>query len=356
MMNVHEPPVTLLIAAYNEAEDIRAKAVNTLELDYPSDQCDILFVTDGSNDGTEKILREFMHDPRVRVLHDAERRGKLAAVERGMKYVPSPIVILTDANTLLNKSAVRNIVRHYSDPNVGAVAGEKRIRRELQREGSGAGEGLYWRYESALKRLDSELHSVVGAAGELFSFRKELYRPVPPDSIIEDFHLSMCIAAEGYRVVYEPEAFAEEEPSASLREEMKRKIRICAGGFQSIVRLAPLLNMKRYGILSFQYISHRVLRWAVTPFLLPVLFLLNGALAADGGLFYRSLFAGQIIFYSAAFAGYLLERRDIRSGPFIAPLYFTLMNIAAYAGLVRYLRGTQSAVWEKAQRKQKGTP
>jgi hypothetical protein len=145
-------------------------------------------------------------------------------------------------------------------------------------------------------------------------------------------------------------------PPASLREEMKRKIRICAGGFQSIVRLAPLLNMKRYGILSFQYISHRVLRWAVTPFLLPVLFLLNGALAADGGLFYRSLFAGQIIFYSAAFAGYLLERRDIRSGPFIAPLYFTLMNIAAYAGLVRYLRGTQSAVWEKAQRKQKGTP
>ncbi len=350
-MTHNEPQVTLLIAAYNESDCIRNKAVNTLELDYPADKCDILFVTDGSNDGTEKILREFMHDPRVRVLHAPVRRGKLAAVDRGMKYVPSPIVILTDANTLLNKSAVRNIVRHYSDPNVGAVAGEKRIRKELLKDGSGAGEGLYWRYESALKRLDSELHSVVGAAGELFSFRKELYRPVPPDSIIEDFHLSMCIAAEGYRVVYEPEAFAEEEPSASLSEEMKRKIRICAGGFQSIVRLAPLLNVKRYGILSFQYISHRVLRWAVTPFVLPVLLFLNAVLASDGNLFYRILFAGQIAFYLSALIGYLLETSDRRSRLFIAPLYFTLMNIAAYAGLIRYLRGTQSAVWEKAQRK-----
>ncbi len=351
----NEPQVTLLIAAYNESDCIRNKAVNTLELDYPADKCDILFVTDGSNDGTEKILREFMHDPRVRVLHDAERRGKLAAVERGMKYVPSPIVILTDANTLLNKDAVRNIVRHYTDANVGAVAGEKRIRKERLKDGSGAGEGLYWKYESALKRLDSELHSVVGAAGELFSFRKELYRAVPADSIIEDFHLSMCIAADGYRVVYEPEAFAEEEPSASFSEEMKRKIRICAGGFQSIVRLAPLLNMKRHGILSFQYISHRVLRWAVTPFVLPVLLFLNAVLAADGNLFYRILFAGQIVFYLSALTGYLLETFDRRSRLFIAPLYFTLMNIAAYAGLIRYLRGTQSAVWEKAQRKQKET-
>ncbi|MFZ4619976.1 MAG: glycosyltransferase family 2 protein [Bacteroidota bacterium] len=350
-MEQNEPQVTLLIAAYNEAECIRAKAVNTLELDYPSEKCDILFVTDGSTDGTEKLLREFMHDPRVRVLHDAERRGKLAAVERGMRYVPSPIVILTDANTLLNKDAVRNIVRHYADPNVGAVAGEKRIRKERMKDGSGAGEGLYWRYESALKRLDSELHSVVGAAGELFSFRKELYRAVPADSIIEDFHLSMCIAADGYRVVYEPNAFAEEEPSASFSEEMKRKIRICAGGFQSIVRLRSLMNIKRYGLLSFQYISHRVLRWAVTPFVLPVLFLLNAILSLDGNIFYQVIFAGQIVFYVSALVGYILEKFNRRSRIFIAPLYFTLMNIAAYAGLIRYLRGTQSAVWEKAQRK-----
>jgi cellulose synthase/poly-beta-1,6-N-acetylglucosamine synthase-like glycosyltransferase len=252
---------------------------------------------------------------------------------------------------MLNREALRMIVRHYADPRVGAVAGEKRIRKDLQADGNGAGEGLYWKYESALKRLDSELYSVVGAAGELFSFRTELYRPVPPDSIIEDFHLSMCIAADGYRVIYEPDAFAEEEPSASFREEMKRKIRICAGGFQSMVRLKPLLNVKRYGILSFQYISHRVLRWAVTPFLLPVLFILNGLLAFDGSQFYRAMFIAQIIFYSAALSGYLLEKFHLRSRFFIAPLYFTLMNIAAYAGLFRYLKGTQSAIWEKAQRK-----
>ncbi len=347
----YEPNITLLIAAFNEADCIREKAINSLELDYPHEKCDILFVTDGSTDGTEKILRQFMYDTRIRVLHKQERLGKLAAVDRSMKYVPSPIVILTDANTMLNKEAIRNIVRHYNDPRVGAVAGEKRIRKDLQKDGNGAGEGLYWKYESALKRLDSELHSVVGAAGELFSFRRELYRSVPPDSIIEDFHLSMCIAADGFRVIYEPDAFAEEQPSASFQEEMKRKIRICAGGFQSMVRLKSLLNINKYGVLSFQYISHRVLRWAVTPFLLPLLFIVNGILAYNESHFYQLLFAGQTLFYVAAFFGYLLEKINLRSKLLIAPLYFTLMNIAAYAGLFRYLKGTQSAIWEKAQRK-----
>lgn len=347
----YEPNITLMIAAFNEADCIRDKAINSLELNYPHDKYDILFITDGSTDGTEKILREFMSDSRIRVFHNGERRGKLAAVDRGMKYIPSQIVVLTDANTMLNKEALRNIVRHYENPMVGAVAGEKRIRKDLQNEGSGAGEGLYWKYESALKRLDSELHSVVGAAGELFSFRKELYRSVPPDSIIEDFHLSMCIAADGFRVIYEPDAFAEEQPSASFQEEMKRKIRICAGGFQSIVRLKPLLNVNKFGILSFQYISHRVLRWAVTPFVLPFLFIINGILAFKGGMFYQYVFWGQIIFYTSAFVGYVLEMLQLRSKLFIAPFYFTLMNVAAYAGLARYLKGTQSAVWEKAQRK-----
>lgn len=348
MTNSNTPGVTLLIAAYNEAECIRDKALNSLAIDYPSDRFDILFVTDGSTDGTEKILREFLHDDRVRVFHDQERRGKLAAVDRVMRYVPSPIVVLTDANTMLNKDAVKNIVRHYADPHVGAVAGEKRIRRT---GGNGAGEGVYWRYESFLKRLDSELHSVVGAAGELFSFRRELYRPVPPDSIIEDFHLSMLIAADGYRVVYEPEAFAEEEPSPSFREEMKRKVRICAGGFQSMDRLRPLLNIRRYGLLSFQYISHRVLRWAVAPFLLPLLFALNGALAVSGSPFFQILFALQLAFYGSAGLGYILGSRGIRSRLLITPFYFLLMNAAAYAGLYRYIRGTQSVLWEKAQRK-----
>jgi biofilm PGA synthesis N-glycosyltransferase PgaC len=347
----YEPNVTILIAAFNEADCIREKAMNSLALDYPQEKCDILFVTDGSTDGTDKILRQFMHDSRIRVLHKPDRQGKLAAVDRAMMYIPSPIVILTDANTLLNKEAIHNIVRHYTNPTVGAVAGEKRIRKDLQKEGNGAGEGLYWKYESFLKRLDSELNSVVGAAGELFSFRKELYRSVPPDSIIEDFHLSMCIAADGFRVIYEPNAYAEEQPSASFREEMKRKVRICAGGFQSMSRLNKLLNINKYGLLTFQYFSHRVLRWAVTPFLLPILFILNGFLAFNENHYYQLLFVGQILFYSAAALGYMLENINLRSKLLIAPLYFTLMNVAAYAGLIRYLRGTQSAIWEKAQRK-----
>ncbi len=346
-----EPHVTLLIAAYNEADIIRDKALNSLSLNYPSDKMDILFVTDGSSDGTQKILREFSYDARIRVLHSDKRRGKLAAVDRAMQYADSPIVILSDANTLLNRDAVKNIVRHYSDPLVGAVAGEKRIRKELQTDTTGAGEGLYWKYESALKRMDSELYSVVGAAGELFSFRRSLYRAVPADSIIEDFHLSLCIAADGYRVRYEPGAYAEEAPSASLREEMKRKIRICAGGFQSVSRLTALLNIKKYGVLSFQYISHRVLRWVIAPLLLPVIFAANLFLAGEQNVMYQWLLIAQAGFYSAALIGLIMDLLNKRSTVFVAPLYFVLMNAAAYAGFARFVSGSQSAVWEKAQRK-----
>ncbi|MBK8046939.1 MAG: glycosyltransferase family 2 protein [Anaerolineales bacterium] len=345
------PAVSLIIPAYNEAGAIAEKFENSLALDYPRERLTIVFVTDGSNDGTDTLLQSLQTPPgaTITVLHSAERRGKLAAVERVMPTITTPITVFSDANTLLNHAALQNLVRHYTDPSIGAVAGEKRVHMEAAAGVQGVGEGLYWKYESWLKRLDAELYSVVGAAGELFSVRTTLYESVPPDSIIEDFELSMRIAMRGYRVAYAPDAYAVEEHSSSLGEEWKRKVRISAGGLQSVIRLRSVLNPFRYGILSFQYISHRVLRWTLAPLLLPVIFLANAGLMGAGVL-YVVLLIGQLLFYGAALAGLMLEQLGLRVKLFYIPMYFCVMNCAVYVGALRLLRGKQSAVWEKAQR------
>lgn len=341
------PTVTLLVAAYNEQADIEEKIKNSLDLHYPKEKLRLLFVTDGSNDKTPEIVAGY---PQVDLLHQAERRGKIAAVARAMPQVQSEITVFTDANTMLNPEALEKIVRHYQQPEVGAVAGEKRVSSAEIDAAAGAGEGFYWKYESTLKRWDSQLHSVVGAAGELFSIRTELFEHVPADTLIEDFYMTLRIAQKGYRVVYEPEAVALEGPSANSREELKRKIRIAAGGIQAVVRLKALLNPFRYGILSFQYISHRVLRWTLAPLALLFLLLCNIVLALQGDVLYQFLLLAQLLFYAAALAGYYLESRKIKLKLFFIPYYFFLMNYAVYAGFFRYLRGRQSVLWERAQR------
>lgn len=342
------PAVTFVVAAYNEAGFIRQKIENTLELDYPEEKFDILFVTDGSSDETPDIIREY---PRFRLFHSPERKGKIHAVNRIMQYITSPIVIFCDANTNLNRMAIRNIVRHYQYPFVGGVAGEKKIFSNEKENASGAGEGLYWKYESFLKKKDSEVFSVVGAAGELFSVRTELYEPPAEDMIIEDFYLSLRVATRGYRFIYEPEAVATETASVSVGEEWKRKVRICAGAFQAMRKLTYLLNPFRYGMLSFQYISHRVLRWTLGPVFLPLVLLSNLWLAWTGSQFYSIVLALQVSFYALAFLGFIMRDKNVSIRGFFVPFYFVVMNVSVYAGFRRYVKGKQSVMWEKAKRK-----
>jgi cellulose synthase/poly-beta-1,6-N-acetylglucosamine synthase-like glycosyltransferase len=341
------PLVTLLVAAYNEADIIRDKIKNTLELDYPKNKLEIFFVTDGSTDRTPEIVKEY---PAIQLFHSFERKGKIHAVNRVMKSVKTPIVIFCDANTDLNREAIKYIVRHYQDPTIGGVAGEKRILSKDKDNASGSGEGLYWKYESFLKKKDAEVYSIVGAAGELFSVRTELFEEPAENMIIEDFYLSMRITAKGYRFAYEPDAFAMETASASVKEEWKRKVRISAGGFQAMAKLSYLLNPFRYGVLSFQYISHRVLRWTLAPLFLPIIFFTNVWLAFSGIPFYQLTMILQVLFYGLAFSGYLLRDKKIGIKGFFVPYYFAVMNLSVYFGLNRYLRGKQSVVWEKAKR------
>ncbi len=347
----YEPDVTLFVAAYNEKEFIAEKIKNCHELDYPREKLHIMWITDGSDDGTPEELKKYEG---VQVFHLPQRSGKIGAMNRGMKFVETPVVVFCDANTLLGKESIRRIVRLFSDPKVGCVSGEKRIFDKDKDSAAGAGEGLYWKYESTLKKWDAELYTVVGAAGELFAIRTELYEEVERDTLLDDFIISLRVAQKGYTIQYDPEAYAIETSSANVKEELKRKIRISAGGIQSVVRLRSLLNIFKYGILSFQYISHRVLRWTLAPLSLLLMLPTGLFLALKYGIFttkfYPILYWLQILFYLSALLGWYLENRSIRLKVLFVPYYFFIMNISVFLGLKRYLKGSQTVNWERAKR------
>ncbi|MEP7278929.1 MAG: glycosyltransferase family 2 protein [Bacteroidota bacterium] len=343
-----EPAVALVIAAYNEKDYIQDKITNTLALDYPEDKLGIYIITDGSDDNTPETIKKY---PRIRLLHQATRQGKAAAMNRAMGFISEPIVVFCDANTGLNTACIREIVKFYADARVGAVAGEKKIQQPAQAGVASAGEGFYWKYESFLKKQDSDFYTVVGAAGELFSLRSALYQPIEAGVLIEDFVLSLRIAQKGYLVKYAPGAYATESGSASIKDEQKRKIRISAGGFQAMFMLRSLLNIFKYGILSFQYISHRVLRWSVTPVCLLLLLPLNIVLVIrTAGTVYDILLVMQLFFYFAGLLGWFFANRNIKVKALYIPYYFLFMNISVLWGFKRFIKGQQSVLWEKAAR------
>lgn len=338
------PTVTLLVAAFNEEDVIAAKIENSFALDYPKDLLEILVVADGSADGTCEVVSGYA-DRGVKLLFQAERLGKNHAVNRAVPTAQGEILVFSDANAFFEPDALRMLVRNFGDPDVALVAGEKRV---AAGDGTvGAGEGLYWRYESWLKRLDSGVSSVMGAAGEIFAVRKALYQPPAADAIIEDFMLSMGLVMDGWRVVYEPKAIAIEEASPTAREEFKRKVRIVAGGWQAVVRLWPLLTPV-HGLVAFQYVSHRVLRWVAVPFLLPVIVALNLMLAAQP--LYQALLGLQAAFYTLAAVGWVLERRGLTWKPAYLPFFFVFLNWAAACGAWRFWTRTQAVTWEKVRR------
>ncbi|MBI9039309.1 MAG: glycosyltransferase family 2 protein [Bacteroidales bacterium] len=348
----YEPEVTLLVAAYNEKDYIDAKVKNSFDQSYPKEKIKNVWVTDGSDDGTPELLKKY---DGVTVYHKDERAGKIAAMNRGMDFVETPIVIFSDGNTTLGIDAVKEIVKLFRNPKVGCVSGEKRIVQKGVDAAAGAGEGIYWKYESTLKKWDAELYSVVGAAGELFAIRTELYQHVEKDTLLDDFIISLRVAKKGYTIQYNPEAYAIETASANVKEELKRKIRISAGGIQSILRLPELLNPFKYGVLSFQYISHRVLRWTLAPLSLLFIFLLNLVLSIKIGFFdfnniYTWLFWGQVVFYILALIGWYLENKKIKIKILFIPYYFFIMNLSVYLGFNRFIKGKQSVKWERAKR------
>lgn len=343
-----EPPsVAVLIPAYNEEDVIEDKILNSISLDYPTLKKDIYVITDGSTDRTVEIVKKYNN---VILLHKDERSGKVGAVNRAMDLIHAEVTVSTDANTLLNRDALKHLAASFSDPEVVAVSGEKKIISDRSENASGAGEGLYWKYESALKRLDSQVNTMVGAAGELIAYRTCRFERIPENMIIEDFFMTMRFAEKGYKVAYEPKAYAVEKPSASVKDELIRKVRISAGAFQAILSFKHLLNPSHFNMLSFQYLSHRVLRWTLAPIALVTL-LFSNLVIVDSSEFYSNLAALQVTFYLMAGMGYLLKRFKLKMKMLHVPFYFCMMNYAVIIGFFRFMRGEQSVIWEKSLRR-----
>ncbi|MGQ8337494.1 glycosyltransferase family 2 protein [Sunxiuqinia sp. A32] len=346
------PRVCMFVTAYNEVEYVDQKVNNTYSLNYPKDRLQYLWLTDGSNDGTPELLKKYPH---IQVQHQIERKGKINAMNRGMNYVQAPIIIFSDSNTVLAKDTIIEIVEQFEDPKVGCVAGEKRIVDQKDDNAAGSGESIYWQFESFIKNMDSQLNSAIGAVGELFAIRRELYEEIENDTLLDDFIISLQIAKKGYRIAYTPKAYAIESASVNVKEELKRKSRIASGGIQTVIRMPELLNPFKYGLLSFQYISHKVLRWTIAPFALFLLFIINFLILAQANLwfettFYTLFFYLQLIMYFAAIIGWIIENQKLKLKFFFIPYYFTAMNYASIKGIFRYLLGLQSVVWEKSKR------
>ena len=342
------PEVTLMICAYNEEDIIKEKMENMRQLNYPKDKLCVMWVTDGSNDHSNELLSQYDD---ITLVTSTERKGKAAAMQHGLEVNKAPFVIFTDANTMLNTEAITEIMTLFLHEDVGCVSGEKRVAARHEGQVAAEGEGMYWKYESTLKQWDSDLYSAMGAAGELFAVRMSCYKPAPSNALLDDFMISMLILRNGHKIAYTSKAYAMEFGSASMHEESKRKRRIAAGGLQSVWWLRDMMNPFRSPIVAFQFVSHRVLRWSITPFALLALIPLNIILVVqNAGWIYTLIGILQIIFYVAALSGYVLELTGRKNKLLYIPYYFMFMNLNVFQGM-SYLRTHKSSgTWEKARR------
>ncbi len=336
-----EPIVTLVIAAYNEEPVIREKILNSLRLDYPEEKLEILVAADGSTDRTADIAREY---PGVKVLHETERRGKSAALNRAAAAAAGEVFFFSDANTIYAPGALRRLVRNFNDPSVGGVSGRKVVRSDSRREAA-AGEKGFWNYEARLKKAETDLGSVSTADGEMFAVRRSLYEAIPPRMVHDDMYLTLKIVQKGFRVVYEWDAVSEEAASKSLRDEFFLKTRYASAGYQILKEFREMLLPPRTWFAG-QFLSHKLLRWAA-PFPLIAAFVLSALIPSS---LYREIFALQCAFYATAVAGFFLTRRGIKNPLLYFPLYFCFGNGAALYGFFKFFRGGQSPLWRKAER------
>lgn len=342
------PEVTLMICAYNEQDIIREKMKNIQALNYPKNKLCVMWVTDGSSDHSNEILKEY---PDIKLVYSPERKGKASAIKHGLSENKAEYVIFTDANTMLNEDAIREIVRQFMKKNVSCVSGEKRVMARHNGQTAAESEGIYWKYESALKQWDSDLYSAMGAAGELFAIRMSHYHEAPSNALLDDFMMSMLILKDGHRIAYTSKAYAMEYGSANLDEESKRKRRIAAGGLQSIWWLRGLMNPFAYPKVSFMFISHRVLRWSITPIALVALVPINLILYLTCEHWgYAVAGIMQLVFYITALAGWLLERVGHRYILLFVPYYFLFMNLNVFKGISYLMTHHDSGTWEKARR------
>jgi biofilm PGA synthesis N-glycosyltransferase PgaC len=342
------PRVSIIIPFHNEEAWVARKLDNTLSLDYPRDRIEIIAVSDGSTDRTAEIMDRYRDQ--VQVVAYLRRQGKPTALNRGVALATGDLLVFTDANVLLDPKAIRALVSPYADPSVGGVSAN--VALEAVQTAELLGEGFYMKYERWLYALESQLHSMVGADGALFSIRRALFMPLAADTITDDFSLALEAIDRGARVLYEPGARAVEGVVPDVAAEFRRKVRMVAGGYQALWRFRHLLlsaQVSRHPTFALQLVSHKLLRW-MAPFMLVMVFCGSAVAAASTSSPLWTGFTGvQALFYLLSVAGWLSAR--MRRWPFCyIPYYFCAVNLAATLGVWRFLRGRQAITWQKVSR------
>ncbi len=337
------PTMSVIIAAYNEAEGIAERLENALAVDYPREALEVLVASDGSTDATPAIVAGYASRG-VRLLQ-LPRQGKIPALTEAVGHATGEILVFSDANIHFHPQALRMLARNFADPDVGGVAGNSTYRLPADGESSSRGEGLYWRYDSWLKEMESRTGSIVSAHGGLYALRRALYRPPAETAVTDDFAISTAVVEQGRRLVFEADALAYELTIAQADREFRRKVRLMTRAWRSVALRRGLLNPFRYGFYSLVFLSHKVLRRLLPLFLL-VLLASSLLLAPRGGL-YLAAAVGQVVFYALASVGYAARRRPVGHSRLIyIPFYYCLANAAAVVALVRFLSGARIAVWE----------
>lgn len=337
------PTISLLIAAHNEEADIEARILNALALDYPAGKLEIVIASDGSTDATNDIVRRYA-DRGVRLIAYSLNQGKATVLDKSVPRLTGEIVLLSDANTHMKADAARLLAAWFADPEVGVVCGRLVL---TDPHTGGNVDGMYWKYETFLKKCESRLGALLGSNGAIYAIRKNLFPRVRPSTIIDDFVIPLeAKRRSGCRIVYDSDAVANEETAPTMRAEFRRRVRIGAGGFQSIGLLWPLLSPTN-GWVALTFFCHKVLRWACPFFLLGML-VTNALLLGDP--LYNLLMVGQIAFYLLALAGHWLPSRPKCLRVLRLPTMFVSMNAALFLGFFRWAFGRQKGTWKRTDR------
>jgi len=336
------PFVSLIIAAYKEDKVIVQRLTNALGLNYPAEKYEVLVGCDGNEDLTGELVKTF-DDPRIRLIQYPVRRGKASVLNDTVPQARGEILVFSDANTDMHPDALKNLVRHFSDSTVGGVCGQLILQDSLTGENV---DGIYWKYENFLKKREAGLGALLGVNGGIYAIRKELYQAIPANTIIDDFLIGMRIHEQNRKLEYDPTAIAYEETPETIQAEFQRRVRIGAGGFQSLFWLWKLLDPRR-GWVAFCFFSHKFLRWTC-PFFMLGAFLGNILLIGD--VWYARLLFIQTLFYLTAAIGLWVFRGASLPRWMRLPSMFVSMNAALFLGFFRWIKGIQHGTWKRTER------
>ncbi len=334
--------ITFIVPVYNEDRVIRQKISNILDMEYPTDKIEILVVLDGCTDNTINIVNGF-NSKLIKVFEQNPRKGKIAALNKAVELARSEILVFSDANSLYDKNALKELVIHFEKDDIGCVCGKLKY---ICSEGTSveSGENIYWKYEEYLKERESILGSLLVANGSIYAMRRSLYSEIDSD-IADDFVNPMRVYNAGYKIIYEPKAIAREKVSSNMKDQFKQKVRIIVQGWKATFRIPDLIFWSGY-IRTWQFLCHKLLRW-LTPFFMIAIFILNLFLIGDN--IYEILFVFQLFVYVFAVIGLVLGQKHKITKIFYVPFYFCLINVAAFMAFLRFLIGFKTDVWEKSE-------